>query len=92
MLFGYSDAHSLAAAMFTTAMSLTLPRLVTPTRPCPTIAFSPTIQFPFIPDASESEVEHWHAEYVTALRALHADHKGAGRHAGHFTDFARAKN
>ena len=44
----------------------------------PRVAFSPTIQLPLVPDPTRDDVERWHAEYVAALRALHARHKRPG--------------
>jgi hypothetical protein len=41
----------------------------------PTVAFSPTIQFPVVTDPTDDDVETWHAAYVEALRALHARYK-----------------
>jgi hypothetical protein len=51
--------------------------LVCPWAAAPTIAFSPTIQIPCIHEPTDSDVEHWHARYVGALRTLHACHKAA---------------
>ena len=44
----------------------------------PRVAFSPTIQLPVIDAPTHDDVERWHAEYVAALRALHARHKRPG--------------
>jgi hypothetical protein len=44
----------------------------------PRIAFSPTIQLPLVRDPTRDDVERWHAEYVAALRALHARYKRPG--------------
>jgi hypothetical protein len=41
----------------------------------PRLAFSPTIQFPAVSEPTDEDVERWHAEYVAALRALHARYK-----------------
>ena len=50
--------------------------LLVPWARTPTVAFSPTIQFPLVSDPSLSDVERWHATYVATLRALHARHRG----------------
>jgi hypothetical protein len=41
----------------------------------PTVALSPTIQFPAVTAPTDDDVERWHSEYVAALRALHARYK-----------------
>jgi hypothetical protein len=46
-----------------------------PWAPSPRVAFSPTIQLPVIEDPTAEDVEHWHGEYVAALRAVHAAYK-----------------
>ena len=48
--------------------------LLVPWAPSPTVAFSPTVQFPLIADPTDADVERWHAVYVTALRDVHAAH------------------
>jgi hypothetical protein len=39
----------------------------------PTIALSHVIQLPRLHSPTAADVEHWHAEYVAELRALHAE-------------------
>jgi hypothetical protein len=51
-----------------------------PWAPSPTVAFSPTLKFPLIADPTDADVERWHAEYVAALRDVHAAFRALDDH------------